>query len=125
MREEEMVAELKDQGVTAVKRFTKKQNDRIHKTNTYLFTFDLQKIPKSLKAGYFNIRVEVDVPNPLQCFTCQKFGHGAKFYIRNTICVRCGGALESSDCTTDSIKCANSEGDHAASSKVCAINAHE
>ncbi|XP_046370255.2 uncharacterized protein LOC124144754 [Haliotis rufescens] len=104
MSEEEIVDELKVQSVTAVKRFTKKQNEKIIKTNTYLFTFDLQKLPTSLKAGYFNIGVGVYVPNPLRCFKCQNFGHGAKFCTRNSVCVRCGGAHESSDCTTESIK---------------------
>ncbi|XP_048240223.1 uncharacterized protein LOC125373266 [Haliotis rufescens] len=119
MSEEEIAAELQTQGVTAVKRFTKKKDDgTIMKLNTYLFTFALSSIPKSLKAGYFNIGVEVYVPNPLRCFKCQQFGHGAKFCRNNTACSRCGGAHEGSECT-NTIKCANCNGEHLASSKSC------
>ncbi|XP_071091229.1 uncharacterized protein [Haliotis cracherodii] len=112
MSEEEIAAELQTQGVTAVKRFTKKKDDgTIIKLNTYLFTFALSSFPKSIKAGYFNIGVEVYVPNPLRCFKCQQFGHGAKFCRNNTACSRCGGAHEGSECT-NTIKCANCIGEH-------------
>ncbi|XP_046562612.1 uncharacterized protein LOC124271506 [Haliotis rubra] len=121
MSEEEIAAELKSQGVTAVKRFTKKQHDgTISKTNTYLFTFSLSVLPKSIKAGYFNISVEVYIPNPLRCYNCQKFGHGSKFCRGISTCFRCGGAHESSECT-DNMKCVNCGGQHMASSKSCPI----
>ncbi|XP_071092678.1 uncharacterized protein [Haliotis cracherodii] len=121
MSEEEIAAELQTQGITAVKRFTKKKDDgTITKLNTYLFTFALSSIPKSIKAGYFNIGVEVYVPNPLRCIKCQKFGHGAKFCRNQTECSRCGGAHEGSECS-NSIKCANCNGEHLASSKSCPL----
>ncbi|XP_071091238.1 uncharacterized protein [Haliotis cracherodii] len=118
MSEDEIVTELTKQGVTAVKRFTRKQDNNIIKTNTYVFTFSLSTIPKSIKAGYFNIGVEVYVPNPLRCYKCQHFGHGAKTCTLRTVCVRCSGSHESTECT-DAIKCENCDGDHLASSKHC------
>ncbi|XP_048237112.1 uncharacterized protein LOC125372115 [Haliotis rufescens] len=118
MSEDEIVVELSKQGVTAVKRFTRKQDNNIIKTNTYLFTFSLSRIPDSIKAGYFNIGVEVYVPNPLRCYKCQNFGHGAQTCTRNPVCVRCSGSHEGTQCT-DTIKCANCDGDHLASSKLC------
>ncbi|XP_067660361.1 uncharacterized protein [Haliotis asinina] len=120
MSEEEIAVELKSQGVTHVKRFSRKAQDGAFvKTNTYLFTFSQPVIPKSLKAGYFNIGVEVYVPNPLRCFKCQKFGHGAKFCrSKMVVCCRCTGAHDSSECTND-LKCANCNEDHMASSKSC------
>ena len=48
MTEEDIVAELKDHGVTSVKRFTRKQDSNVFKTNTYLFTFGLTTLPKSI-----------------------------------------------------------------------------
>ncbi len=118
MTEEEIVAELKEQGVTSVTRFIKKQESTSIKTNTYLFTFGLSTPPKFLKAGYCNIGVEVYVPNPLRCYKCQKFGHGAKSCTCKSVCSRCSGAHESTECTND-IKCANCSGEHLASSKAC------
>ncbi|XP_071118321.1 uncharacterized protein [Haliotis cracherodii] len=118
MSEDEIVTELSTQGVTAVKRFTRKQDEQLIKTHTYLFTFSLSKIPPSIKAGYFNIGVEVYVPNPLRCYKCQHFGHGAKTYTFSTICARCSGSHESTE-RTAAIKCANCKGDHLASAKLC------
>ncbi|XP_071092548.1 uncharacterized protein [Haliotis cracherodii] len=110
MTEEEIAAELKHQGVTAVKRFTRKTEDgNILKTQTYLFTFSTPTVPSSIKAGYFNIGVEVYVPNPLRCFKCQHFGHGAKSCTAKTRCSRCSGPHEGTECTNE-IKCANCSG---------------
>ncbi|XP_071086572.1 uncharacterized protein [Haliotis cracherodii] len=118
MTEDEIAAALTHQGVTSVKRFTRKQYNNVIKTNTYLFTFRLSAIPTSIKAGYFNIGVEVYIPNPLRCFKCQQFGHGANTCTRNIVCLRCSGAHENPECTND-IKCANCDGPHLASSKSC------
>ncbi|XP_046564880.1 uncharacterized protein LOC124273651 [Haliotis rubra] len=118
MSEEEIVTELKPQGVSSVKRFTRKDGDNIVNTNTYLFTFALTKIPTSIKAGYFNIGVYVYIPNPLRCFKCQRFGHGAKSCRNAQVCSRCSKQHESTECTDD-IKCANCSGTHMSSSKSC------
>ncbi|XP_048248839.1 uncharacterized protein LOC125378067 [Haliotis rufescens] len=116
MTGEEITTELKPQGVTALKRFTRKAEDgNIINTQTYLFTFALTTLPKSIKAGYFNIGVEVYVPNPLRCYKCQKFGHGAKTCTNKARCFRCRQTHESSDCT-NAIRCANC---NLSSSKAC------
>ncbi|XP_048256961.1 uncharacterized protein LOC125382710 [Haliotis rufescens] len=118
MSEEEITVELKSQGVTSVKRFTRKDNDRIVPTTTYLLTFACPKVPTSIKAGYFNIGVDVYIPNPLRCFKCQKFGHGAKSCDKSPVCSRCSKSHDSADCT-DVIHCANCSGEHLSSSKSC------
>ncbi|XP_046565574.1 uncharacterized protein LOC124274277 [Haliotis rubra] len=124
MSEDEISASLTNQGVTSVKRFTRKQDNTIINTNTYLFTFALSTLPKSIKAGYFNIGVDVYIPSPLRCFNCQKFGHGARTCNHVSICVRCSGAHESAECTNE-IKCANCDGQHLASSKSCPSFEHQ
>ncbi|XP_067653312.1 uncharacterized protein [Haliotis asinina] len=120
MSEVDIAAELKSQGVTSVKRFTRKDGDNTVKTNTYLLTFCLATVPKSIKAGYFNIEVEVYIPNPLRCFKCQLFGHGANTCKNSPKCSRCGEKHENADCT-NAIKCANCHGDHMSSSRSCPV----
>ncbi|XP_048240218.1 uncharacterized protein LOC125373261 [Haliotis rufescens] len=120
MSEEDIAAELEEQAVTAVKRFTVKKDGVISNTNTYLLTFARTSIPQSIKAGYFNIGVEVYVPNPLRCYKCQQFGHGSKSCNNSVVCHRCGGTHESSDCEKD-FYCFNCHGPHPASSRSCPV----
>ncbi|XP_067653374.1 uncharacterized protein [Haliotis asinina] len=124
MTEEEILRELSGQHVTSVKRFMRRDGDASIPTNTYLFTFSLADIPKSIKAGYFNIGVDVYVPNPLRCYNCQKFGHGSKFCNRPSACSRCGGHHENTGCTA-ALNCVNCKGAHDASSKSCPSWIHE
>ncbi|XP_067661938.1 uncharacterized protein [Haliotis asinina] len=118
MSEDDIVAELKSQGVISVKRFTRKDHDKVVSTNTYLLTFALSKLPDSIKAGYFNLGVNIFIPNPLRCFKCQQFGHGARFCKNDSVCFRCSEQHDAFDCTND-VKCANCHGKHMSSSKMC------
>ncbi|XP_067685128.1 uncharacterized protein [Haliotis asinina] len=118
MSEGEIASELKSQGVTSVKRFSRKLGDDIIGTNTYLFTFCLTSLPKSIKVGYFNIEVEVYIPSPLRCFKCQQFGHGARSCHSSPVCSRCSGKHENVNCANE-IKCAKCNGDHVSFSKSC------
>jgi hypothetical protein len=72
MSEDDLVKELADQGVTNVKRFTAKTSSGIVKTNTYLLTFSCASLPREIKAGYCNIRVDVFIPNSLRWYKCQR-----------------------------------------------------
>ena len=73
--EENITEYLKQQGVTAYKRFTIKKDGNLIETNTLLLTFNSTSLPKSLKIFYRIIPVEVYNTNPLWCFNCQRFGH--------------------------------------------------
>ncbi|XP_067679753.1 uncharacterized protein [Haliotis asinina] len=120
MSEEDIAAELVDQGVTGVKRFTVKKEGIIVKTNTYLLTFSRSSIPQSIKAGYLNIAEDVYVPSPLRCYKCQKFGHGSNSCRGSVICHRCSESHDNRDCDKE-LKCANCHGPHGASSKSCPV----
>ncbi|XP_062609297.1 uncharacterized protein LOC134271053 [Saccostrea cucullata] len=117
--EQEIQSELESQGVVFVKRFTKKRNDNIEPTNTYLLTFGIPTLPTSIKVGLYNMKVEMFVPNPLRCFKYQRFGHGQSNCKGSESCFRCGEeGHDGKDCHNDP-KCKNCKGGHMASSKQC------
>ncbi|XP_071099091.1 uncharacterized protein [Haliotis cracherodii] len=120
MSKDDIAKELDQQSVTAVKRFAVKRDGVVQPTNTYLLTFARTTIPESIKAGYCNIGVEVYIPNPLWCYTCQAFGLGSESCHPSAVCYCCGDKHEATDCRKD-VKCANCGGNHMASAKSCPV----
>ena len=119
--EQEIQNELEPQGVIHVKRFTKKRNEVIEPTNTYLLTFGTPVLPTNIKVGFYQMKIELFVPNPLRCFKCQRFGHGQTNCKSSEACFRCGEeGHNGKDCHKEH-KCRNCKGDHMASSKQCPI----
>ena len=122
MTNEEIMKELSDQGVTDVSRFLLKKDGENIKTNTLFVTFDTPTPPKELKIGYYIVKVQLYIPNPLRCFNCQKFGHSKKFCKHPLACWKCGTeGHDGSECTAETTHCLNCKGDHCASSKSCPI----
>ncbi len=118
LSEDTLVKELADQGVIHVKRFTVKTNAGVSKTNTYLLTFSCASLPRDIKAGYHNIKVEVFIPNPLRCYKCQRYGHGAMRCTNGHICHRCGSdEHEGFDCKEEA-NYKNYKGPHMATTSV-------
>ena len=120
---DEIKSNLKQQGVSDVRRISIKRNDQIINTNTYIFTFDTPTIPTELKIGYNIAKVEVYVPNPLRCFGCQRFGHHEDKCNNKPTCRKCG--MYDSDhseynCARD-VRCSNCQGQHTADSKDCPV----
>lgn len=70
--------------------------------------------------------------NTVQCYRCQRYGHGSKFCYLKPVCVKCSQQHLTADCKSvlgnsaeqnaamrEQIKCANCGGNHTASYKGC------
>lgn len=123
--EQDIVDYLKDQGVTACKRFKIKKDHGMIETNTLLLTFNTISVPKSLKIFYRIIPVDVYVPNPLRCFNCQKFGHHESNCPEDpgSVCENCGtgGHDHHTLRCKNPVKCVNCGKDHISKSNLCEI----
>ncbi|XP_061164965.1 uncharacterized protein LOC133173917 [Saccostrea echinata] len=119
--EQEIQHELESQGVISVKRFTKKRNEMIKPTNTYLLTFAMPTLPTNIKVGLYQMKIEIFVPNPLRCFKCQRFGHGQMNCKCSETCFRCGEEGQDGKTCQNDPKCKNCKGEHMASSKQCPL----
>ena len=120
MEEEEIQRELSKQKVVHVKRIFIDKGRK--PTNTYILTFGTVELPTSIKAGYINIRVTEYIPNPLRCFRCQGYGHGASRCNREQRCSRCAENHSVDECSFETpVQCANctDNNDHAASDRKC------
>jgi hypothetical protein len=118
--EEEITEECSSQGVTHVKRFTRKKDGMYIPTNSYIFTFNQPNLPKDIKLGYLNCKIKPYIPSPLRCFHCQKFGH-TKPNCRRRLetCARCSTEGHGDASCVREFKCVNCLGNHPSFSKNC------
>lgn len=118
---EEIRENLSNQGVSDVRRVSIRRNNEIIQTDTYILTFELNKLPPIIIYGEFHREIVEEYKHkPQQCYKCQKFGHVAK-YCRSEAdtCSRCGlqGHVQH-DCR-NAIKCYHCNKDHYSNSKDC------
>ncbi|GBN35273.1 hypothetical protein AVEN_35996-1 [Araneus ventricosus] len=117
----ELLEELRDQNVCAARRINIRRDGRLIPTQHVVLTFQTPVLPKSIKAGYINCKLRPYIPNPLRRFKCQRYGHSQQSCRgTNTVCGKCAeSGHEINVCTSDTFKCRNCSGPHAASSKSC------
>ena len=117
--DEEMKTELRSQGVIHIKCITRKTPEGVVKSGSYILTFNFPKLPDQIIAGYIRIHVEPFIPNPLRCYNCQRYGHGASRCKHAKVCAKCGlGGHEYDNCTNEP-QCVNCPGHHPSSYKKC------
>ena len=118
--EEEILEGTRSQGVTAVKRFKIKRNGQLKDTNTFVFTFNTPTLPKTVKVAYFRVTVEINIPNPLRCHSCQKYGHHENRCTKDPICANCGEPANHTEQNCGNTpSCVNCGKKHSANSKEC------
>lgn len=120
--EEEIAEDLSSEGVIAARKLYFTKDGRKLTSNTVILTFDGSVLPKQIKAGYLNLKVEPYIPNPLRCFNCNRFGHPRDKCKRKACCARCGKEDHEDDkMCAESPHCVNCKGDHQAYSRDCPI----
>ena len=99
---QEIKVNLKQQGVTDVRRISVRRDGEQKLTNTYILTFSSPVLPISIKIGFQIVKVDVYVPNPLRCFRCQRYGHHISKCPNEETCSKCahqGPDHDSSTCS--------------------------
>lgn len=117
--EQEVIEELKSQGVVDAKRISVKRNGSVVRTGTLILTFALPSLPPCVKCGYLSVRVDPYIPNPLRCFNCQQFGHHRNNCRRRAVCPKCGSLDHNEASCTGTPQCVNCKGAHSAFSRDC------
>ena len=116
-KEEEILKEMKSQGVIDVFKVKIKKGDTFISTGTIFLTFDFPDLPQHVKIGYLRVAVGLYIPSPLRCFKCQKFGHTKMRCTSEEMCADCAAPAHG-QCDRPR-KCINCKGDHPSSSKTC------
>ena len=114
---EELLTQLKKQGVTDARMVTIKKNGEMIRVNTVILTFNRPTPPATLKVGFERCTVQPYVPSPLRCFKCQQFGHHQDDCSKAKVCAKCAQPDHQDTACTSAMKCVNCNGEHTAYSK--------
>nr|XP_015914952.2 uncharacterized protein LOC107445127 [Parasteatoda tepidariorum] len=117
--EEMIVEEFENQHVSSVLRIKIRRDGKLIPTKHLILTFNLPKLPSSVKLAWHNCPVRPYVPNPLRCFNCQRFGHSKASCRGKATCARCFGIDHEDNFCELPPFCVNCEGDHVAYSRGC------
>nr|XP_042896834.1 uncharacterized protein LOC122269140 [Parasteatoda tepidariorum] len=117
--EENIVEELRDQHVIAVRRIKIRRDGQLIPTKHLILTFATPNLPSAIKLAWYNCPVRPYVPNPLRCFQCQRFGHSKASCRSKPICARCSSSDHADTTCELQPHCVNCNGDHAAYSRNC------
>lgn len=119
MDPDELVNNLKSQGVTGARNIMQTRNGLKRKTAATILTFAMPTLPRKIKAGFLMLDVDTYIPNPLRCFKCQEFGHHQSNCKRQSICPKCSLTSHGEEPCSGPMKCPNCLGDHPAYATVC------
>ena len=119
--EDEILENMREQGVINVRRIKVGRDGTLKDTNTFVFTFNTSVLPKQLKVAFLRVSVDPYIPNPLRCYACQVYGHHENKCHREEICANSGQSKHSADETDCKrpAKCINCKEDHPANSRQC------
>ena len=118
--DQELLSELSKFGVVSIYRKKRKINNILTETGILILTFDTCSLPTNVKLGWTVLEVRKYIPDPRQCFKCQKYNHSSKSCRSpNDVCNRCGGIGHSGAMCTNAVKCANCAKPHQSNSRQC------
>lgn len=120
MSEEELVEELKPQGVLEVKRLTRKADGNVTPLPTLILTLDGTTTPETINFGALRLRTRAYYPSPLLCYNCLRFGHMAKVCKGAKRCSKCSQEHDDTMCESET-SCVNCKGEHSALDKKCPV----
>ena len=93
LEKEEIIQELKEDGVIDAANITIKKNNKIIKTNTWILTFERSTPIQEIKIpNYMTLKVYPYIPKPMICRNCKKLGHTEKNckFPKQSRCPTCG-----------------------------------
>lgn len=89
------------------------------KTPLLKLTFGAAQLPNNIKLGFMSYNIEPYYPPPLRCFNCKKYGHSTITCRNSTVCGRCGGDHNDSECANTNYRCTNCGQNHTTYDKTC------
>jgi len=103
----------------SVERLKRKINNKLEESLSIKLTFKSTVLPESCKIFGYLSKIRPYVPQPIQCYNCQRYNHTAGSCKTLARCLLCAGKHKKEECTAVHLHCANCKEAHAANSKEC------
>lgn len=117
--EQEILDEMRESGVAAVRKMNAFRDGRTVPTNSVLLTFDRLRLPMEVTVGHLRVPVLKYYDNPMQCRRCYKFGHTQMRCKDSQMCERCAFPIPHEECGP--LKCVNCGEGHASNDRRCLL----
>lgn len=119
LKEEEILQELIEQGVSKVRRL----GNPSKKSGLFVATFNTPQLPEKLFVGYLSVPIRAYIPPPLLCYRCGALGHHMSSCEKEQVCRKCSEPLHDNECKK--IKCCLCGEEHRTTAKLCPVYAEE
>lgn len=125
MPDDELLEELKEQGIKEVRRITRKNGQTRENTPAIVLTCRGTNRPEVIEFGYVRCRTRPYYPSPMQCFNCWLFGHTKlRCQAKSAICGTCSKdhpMTENKECSLDQFCKTCNSNEHRISSRSCPL----
>lgn len=118
LEENDILDEIKSQGVIRVQRITRNENGNRVNTSALILTFNKVIFPQHVKIGLLRVATRPYFPNPLLCYSCFRFGHPRIRCPGPQRCSNCSNEHQSEQCNADA-HCLNCKGTHRPTNRTC------
>ena len=116
------INDINNCNVIKIDRLKRREQNKWVDSSAIKLTFKLSKLPDVLTLMRIRFKVRRFIPEPMQCYRCQRLGHTSKSCsAKAPRCMLCGGPHEKNTCTSTTRYCVNCKEPHAANSNTCHI----
>ncbi|XP_055614562.1 uncharacterized protein LOC129760903 [Uranotaenia lowii] len=127
--EEELLKQLANQGVLAVRKITKFVEKKQVNTPLIVLTFGSTRLPKEVFFGWMKVSVRTYYESPMICRNCLEYRHTKKRCSQPTRCTRCSQNHSNMENTCKEKfrcpHCPEEENEHSAAGRKCPLYRHE
>lgn len=125
MPDQEILSSLSNQGVIGVRRFTRRDGNRVVNTPSMVLTIQGATPPDYIDFGYLRVSTRPYYPSPMVCYKCWSFGHTRTKCQAATICGNCARddhSLEEGGTCPNTRFCRRCDShEHSFSSRICPV----
>lgn len=118
---DEILENLRDQGVINIRRITRRTSEGITNTGTMILTMKGTVPPEYVKFGLLRVPTRPYYPAPMLCFRCFSYGHTKMHCTQEEKCHNCSETHDKAQSCDKTAYCCNCKLNHQPMSRECPV----